>query len=488
MRTQILHGSAAFLTTTLITFFFALASCPTAAGQDVSATYGKGFRKVQNGWIYIHIEGGAKKRGEQLGYLLAPEIDQYFEVMRAKLINETYYTWEDYRKIAELVILPKVEQEKEYRDELKGIVAGLIKAGVTQHDLLDIVTLNASLEIDTCLGALPSAAGKLKMASKTERTRCSAFIATGSATKTGGIVLAHNTWDAYVIAQWDNIILDIKPSRGARILMQGGAPGYIHSGTDFAITSAGLMLCETTIANTKGFDTNGIPEFIRMRKATQYAKSIDDFYKIMRVGNNGGYACSWLVGDIKTNEIAKIELGCNNVAFYRSMDGYYDGMNYVDDSKMIREENDGRFRWDVATGAFWPFKFRCGNSSSFRRMRWLALLDAGKGAVDAEMAKTFLSDQTDPLTGEYAPGPLTIMSRWEIYEPLPAPEGAYDGMVATSELTRDMSFWARFGHTDGTTFTWDEFLEKNKTFAWQKPYLRALENNPWTLFSIAPKK
>ena len=80
------------------------------------------------------------------------------------------------------------------------------------------------------------------------------------------------------------------------------------------------------------------------------------------------------------------------------------------------------------------------------------------------------------------------MSRWEIYEPLPAPEGACDGMVATSELTAQMSIWGRFDHTDGSTFTWDEFLNAHPEFAWQKPYLRALNDNPWTLFSVAPKK
>jgi hypothetical protein len=208
----------------------------------------------------------------------------------------------------------------------------------------------------------------------------------------------------------------------------------------------------------------------------------------MRTGNNGGYACSWLVGDSKTNEIAKIELTCNNVAFYRSMDGYYDGENFVDDSKMIREDCLTS-RWDVANGGYWPFTFNCANSSSFRRMRWLALLDANKGAVDIDKAKEFLSDQIDPLTGEYAPGPKTIMSRWEIYAwPDAAPEGALDGMVATSELMATMSFWARFGHTDGTTFTWTEFFETEpyKTnFGWQKPYLRDLEDNPWSLFTIS---
>ena len=71
------------------------------------------------------------------------------------------------------------------------------------------------------------------------------FIATGSATKDGGIVLAHNTWIDYLLCS--NVIIDLKPSRGSRMLMQCIGPGFIHSGSDFAINSAGLVISETTI-------------------------------------------------------------------------------------------------------------------------------------------------------------------------------------------------------------------------------------------------
>ena len=92
-----------------------------------------------------------------------------------------------------------------------------------------------------------------------------------------------------------------------------GSPGLIHSGDDFGINSAGIMITETTISGFSGFDPNGIPEFVRARKAMQYSASIDDFARIMKEGNNGGYANNWLVADRKTNEIASLELGLKNV-------------------------------------------------------------------------------------------------------------------------------------------------------------------------------
>ena len=86
-------------------------------------------------------------------------------------------------------------------------------------------------------------------------------------------------------------------------------PGYIDSMTDFYVTSAGLGVTETTIAGFVGYDVNGIPEYVRSRKATQYANSIDEWVDIENQGNNGGYANIWLLADTKNGEIARYEQG-----------------------------------------------------------------------------------------------------------------------------------------------------------------------------------
>ena len=111
-------------------------------------------------------------------------------------------------------------------------------------------------------------------------------------TADGGIVLGHNTMAGYDEPP-ANVVIDILPAKGHRILMQA-SPGWIHSGTDFFITDAGLVGAETTIGGFKGFDEKGTPEFVRMRRATQDASSIDDWCDIMKKGNNGGYANAWL--------------------------------------------------------------------------------------------------------------------------------------------------------------------------------------------------
>ena len=117
-----------------------------------------------------------------------------------------------------------------------------------------------------------------------------------------------------------NIIFDIKPQQGFRILMDG-LPGIIISDDDFGVNAAGMLVTETTITQFEGWDPEGKPEFSRARTALQYSRSIDDFVRIMLDGNNGGYANDWLIGDRKTGEIALFELGLKNHLGFRAHPG-----------------------------------------------------------------------------------------------------------------------------------------------------------------------
>src|SRR5208283_5525272 len=122
--------------------------------------------------------------------------------------------------------------------------------------------------------------------------------------------------------------------------------------------SSGLMVTETTITGFSLFDPNGKPEFVRARKAMQYAGSIDEYVKIMLDGNNGGYANDWLLADRKTGEIARFELGLLHNRLWRTKDGYYAGSNFPSDPDVLKDEttfdpsnvaasaNARHIRWD----------------------------------------------------------------------------------------------------------------------------------------------
>jgi hypothetical protein len=75
-----------------------------------------------------------------------------------------------------------------------------------------------------------------------------------------------------------------------------------------------------------------------MRRAMQDAGNIDEWCEIMKKGNNGGYANAWLLGDVNTHEIARLELGLMHVGFERTRDGFFTGSNVAENLKILRRE------------------------------------------------------------------------------------------------------------------------------------------------------
>ena len=231
-------------------------------------------RGARNGWIAVRLQGAPAAVGFQHGALLAPEIADALAVARLSLTHDGKRGWAFFRKAAETVFWPRVAAE--YREELQGIADGAAaaRAGV---DRWDVVALNASIELGYYTAQLDAdgRSGALD--------QCSAFVATGSLHPDGRSVVAHNSWSGYLEgARW-NVIFDIRPVAGHRILMDG-MPGLSHRGDDFGVNSAGLAITETTITGFHGFDPAGVPEFARARQAMQYAASLDEFAGIMRDG------------------------------------------------------------------------------------------------------------------------------------------------------------------------------------------------------------
>ncbi|MCP4576271.1 MAG: hypothetical protein GY846_08315 [Deltaproteobacteria bacterium] len=279
-------------------FFFLFLMMGTWVFMDTTPCFSldrfnSGFREDRAGWIFVHIEGEPAQRGLQYGMLMAPEINEFISVLKVYLKENTGKDWDFFRNAAKSFMLDKLGQE--YFSEIAGIVGGMQLRGM-DVDMLDIVAQNAFFELaDYYLPWVEEAKESRKQWGRriSPPFRCSAFIATTPYTKDGRIVMGHNSWDDYIIGQRFNVILDIHPSDGYRVMLQC-APGFIHSGTDFAVNSGGIVITETTIGNFKGFDTKGTPEFIRARRAAQYSQDLNDFVKIMSEGNNGG-VCQHLV-------------------------------------------------------------------------------------------------------------------------------------------------------------------------------------------------
>jgi hypothetical protein len=447
----------------------------------------KAYRFQKGGWTYVHLEGSPADIGFQHGYLLAADITDTLEAIKLFDTHESQRDWEFFRKAAREMLWPHIDAE--YQQELQGIADG-VKAHGVELDVYDIVALNAFEEVpDYYLPWLNTQQKSAKNPKLTAPGNCSAFIATGGYTKDHQIVIAHNNWTSYLAGERWVMIFDIVPLQGERILMDG-LPGVITSDDDFGVNTAGIMITETTITQFEGWDPNGKPEFVRSRKALQYARSIDDYVRIIEEGNNGGYANDWLIGDRKTGEVAYLELGLKNTPLWRTKDGYFVSSNFARDPKLIKEETSG-FNPDDGS-----------SSMNARHGRLEDLIKQAKGTIDVGMAERFLSDHVDQfertqrnlrndqpnertLCGHVDHSPRGVKEwGWNAY----SPGGAVQGKATDSAMAAKMSFVARAGHPCGVDFFATDFLEHHPEYSWQKPLLHDMKAGPWTKFEAGERE
>ena len=437
----------------------------------------KASRSEKNGWISVHLEGTPEVIGYQHGYLLADEIIDLRGAMAMLNEKTTGRSWDFYRNESERIFWLNIPVE--YQKEIDGIVSGVnAKLGEEKIDRKDIVAMNSILEMSWYYVPWLDSKNNPNPPDPTPPEHCSAIVATGSWTSDGKIVMAHNNWVEYVIGQRWNIILDIIPEKGSRIIMDA-LPGFIHSGDDFYINSAGLIVTETTIGAFKGFDTTGVAEFVRARKAIQYSSSIDEWVAVMKDRNNGGYANDWLLGDNKSGEIARLELGLKNQFLERTTDGYFIGSNFPVNDKLIKEETT----FDTSDVS---------KSASARKVRWGEILKDKKGKIDVEAAKKFMGDHYDTWRKKDQASALSLCGHIDEDEvgmpeggwPAFTPAGAVQSKATDGSLAAEMKLWAIIGHPCGHPFIASEFLAAHPDFSYQQQFLRDMPGQTWTLFGI----
>lgn len=437
--------------------------------KEQQAWLAKANRHEKAGWICLHIEGAPRERGFQHGYLMAKEIKEAIRVLSVKWTYESAMEWQWLVQKAHEILTTKVDSEN--LAELDGMVSGMQAAGIsTSRD--ELVTLNGYMELMWYWW--PSVKDSFKTNSpEPKKQSCSSFIATGSMTTDGGIVLGHNSMFGYQ-NPFCNVILDVLPDKGHRILMQAFI-GFIHSGTDFFVTDAGLVGSETTIGEFFPFDTKGAPEFARMRHATQYASTIDEWCEIMKKDNNGGYANAWLLGDINTKEIARLELGLKQVGFEKKKDGYFIGSNIAEDLKILRLEtkaDDTNIKY----------------SGIARRVRWKQLMKENTGKITLELAKAFEADHFDTYLKVNNPSVRTLCAHPDLDPQLSGTGvpfeswGTVDAKVVDSKMAKQMSFLARWGSACGMAFDAKKFLEEHPQYDWMTDILKDRPTQPWTEF------
>jgi hypothetical protein len=463
-------------------------------------------REDINGWIHLRIGGEPRDRGFQHGYLLAPEIREALRSIRYLIFQGTGVKFDWFARNAQAMYEDMLRSDwggklkdgsgAEMLEELEGIVAGANKnRGPRDREvtLTEIIGWNAypelicqwwpavlggSIKPAVPLPKKPSEARALHSLSLFGHS-CSSFVATGAWTADGGIVSVQTTWQCFANGDAYNVILDVAPERGHRILMQS-VPGYIFSSTDFWVTGAGLVVAETSF-NGVGFDTAGLPEFFRSRRAGQYANSIRDWRDLFRVGNNGGYTNSWLLSDANTGEIGCCELTLRHDVLKTKKSGYFAGFNIPLDVRVRNLDCGGASGWDNVL------------MSGSRRVRFDQLLAEHKGEIDLERAQHILSDHRDVYLNAEFPSSRTICGhidnddgRFGGHGPAPwYPWGSLDGKATTSSMAREMRMSARWGRACGTPFVVDRFLDEHPQYDWLRGYMKDRPRQPWTEFAAS---
>ncbi|HBI41300.1 MAG TPA: hypothetical protein DDY78_00385 [Planctomycetales bacterium] len=425
--------------------------------------YGPAYRYPQAGWTVLHIEGEPYARGVQHGRLMAPEIAAEVNCLAAHQSHKSPADgWKLMRTLVNSLFLRRYD--KEYLEEMRGIADGASAAGAKfdgrEIDVIDVATINSWEEImtlDSALDANPTGLeclrclqgeGRPKTPVAPKEDHCSAFAAVGPATADGKIVFGHITMYSLYPSNFYNVWLDVKSAKGHRVLMQS-YPGGIQSGLDYYFNDAGILISETTIAQTR-FDGTGAALASRIRKALQYADSIDQAVAILKEENNGLYTNEWLLADVKTNEIAMFELGTKKSKLYRSKkkewyggtEGFYWGCNNTKDLEVRLETIDDVQAGRPESAVFHP---------SDRDRKWLELYDKYKGKIDVNFGK--LAFTTPPIAAYHS----------------------LDAKFTTSDMAKEMKTWALFGPPLGRT--WQPRKDERDKF----PDIKPLVGNPWTV-------
>ena len=463
------------------TLILALAWAGAAQAGDV-LRHGKGWRLESNGWVYLHIEGEPYERGFQHGFLAAPELAEAMRSLNHLVYQQTGKPWGFFTDAAQKLWTKYIDEE--FKAEIKGIADGATAAGV-KMTWPDVLAWNGLEELTDYWWPNAMVKDKYLPRIAAPDDHCSAFIATGSATAEGKVVMAHNSWNNFEWGQFANLILDIVPKKGQRIFMQS-QPGYIHSMADFFVTGAGIMGTETTIGGFSLYDENEAPEFYRVRKAMQYAASLDQFVDLMKKQNNGGYANSWLLADLNSGEIMRFELGLRFTNVERKKNGYFIGFNAPLDPRIRNLE--------CANTGFADIRRHQGG----RQVRLTQLMRQYQGKIDVDVAKRVLADHYDVYLKKINPCSRTVDGHYELDDrafmsdpsrPKPfQPRGAVDGKVMDSDLARNMSFWARWGNSSGLAFDADKFFAEHIQWEHLKGYVKSRPSQPWTLFKAGQQQ
>jgi outer membrane protein assembly factor BamB len=450
-----------------------------------------GYRYNIKGWIYVYIEGGPIERGFLHGKLLTKEIIELINRWAHSINNfpdvrsiTSKGPPEMYHKVAEIwwdfcknqcydIYWGKFPEE--FKNEIIGIANGVNENGgkIFNQEITfkDILASNMMYEFISKLtewknGIHPIRTffGELKrhipeFASQSEEKiylnfikhepihHCSGFIATGNATTHGQIVATDSMWCAkgswwwtfYISLRW-NIILDINPTNDGNRIIMSSVPGYIWSDHDYYQNDDGIVLIETT-CHQGLWDNRGLPVAVRARRAIQYGNNIDDVLNFLIKDNDGAMNSVWLIGDTKTGEICRLDLGLYKYGIYRKYNGFYWSANNPIDFG-VRMEKLNLFR----ALKYWFLHIFQGTPGYEYYVPWYV-----PGSRDIKFEEL----------GNQFYGKIDVDVVKDIMSTRPISAASTDCKLSDSEMIDNLSMWAFFGKLTNKSMELENYDNKH---------------------------
>jgi hypothetical protein len=397
----------------------------------------------KDGWIQLSVKGTPYEIGYQHGSQLKLQLAKLESLLKYEKRNEGYHAY--IKKSNTLMALWQNNPEWAFiYDEIRGISEG---SGVSTEIIFAWNMLLSLDKVEKPTDKVEKPTDKVekptdkveKPTDKVEKTgndRCSAFIWSDGA----NIIMGHNTHSNYSTGFYTNVVMHVYPTNGYHFVMQT-APGLVCSSADWFITEAGIIGCETTLAQTEEpvFTADLVPYFFRIRKAMEHGTMMDDYVRIMSANNAGDYGCQWLLGNINTGHIMQLELTLSVKTVTMLTSGYFVGANMSS--------------WN-------PEGINTRNGARYARLLELV---KDKTSMSVSYAKKVLADHYDVHIGKTKKGYRSICSHKETgHGGKQKNAGAVDGKVVDSAMAKNMQFWGRMGSSCGLKRTYKKMSRQER--------------------------
>ena len=298
-------------------------------------------------------------------------------------------------------------------------------------------------------------------AASTQPGQCSAFVK-----RTGAeVLMAHSTWAGFRVRPLA-VTVDVN---GDRMTINAVQPGNIGSGSDFGYNGKGIVFNETSFQyGPTPARVQSIWSFWRSAAAEQFAGSIDEFVDLMLLDNSGTYLSGYAIVDVKTREMALLEMAASASVLFRSTGGDYTVVTWP--AGLSTEFDDVMLTGDSIAQYNYPASIHIRNALGGTPKYW---------ETRREQFQQLLPDVTDLETAKaaityYDPAkPDSIYGRLDLAG-FPQPFGAVDAKVVSVAMVQDFmglagvpdvsapttGFWMRYGSAydaDGWPFVWSRY-------------------------------